>query len=129
MTDKVKLKTILKGKKSAKFKEFLDYYKQFVGFSDWNIIFGIGEFEDSILAEVDVNLLEKIITIGVCKKFFNLESDRQKNILFHELLHGRVLLFKKRYEDYKETEEEYMVNDLVRGFESTEILKFKGDKK
>ena len=127
--DKIKFKKLLSGKNVEKFMEFLNCYKQYVGLSDWNIIFGIGHFDDETLAETESSLLEKTLKIAVKEDFFKYGLDRQKNILFHELIHVRICIFSKKYENIKETEVEYMVNDLVRGFERLKALTFKGEKR
>jgi len=125
---KLKIKKLLKDKKFDKYKDFLNVYKPLVGLSDWKIILGIGEVDKDTLAALDTNLLEQTLTIGLSEEFFKLSKKRQKNVLFHELLHARVSVFRERYREFKDLEEEYMVNDLVRGMELVSVLKFRGEK-
>ena len=43
--------------------------------------------------------------------------NRKMNILLHELIHGRILIYQKQYEKIKDEMEEYLANVLTRGFE------------
>ena len=109
--------------------EFLEYYKQFVGLSDWTVMLAIDAkgLGDDTLAIVEPNIYEQTLKFGLSEEFFKKDEKKQVNILFHELVHGRVCVFSKKLEELQEIIEEHMVNDLVRGFEKFGVLKY--DKK
>ena len=117
-----KLEMICKDKLSKiKVKEYLNFlnkYKCSVGFGDWKIMLNekVSEMNGS-LATVDSNYLDKTLNIDLSSDFMGKTKKEQRSILFHELLHGRIQAHSKKISDLSETEEECLVNDLVRGFE------------
>jgi len=108
-----------------KYLKFINEYKKVVGLSDWTVKLDRkdSESEDN-LAEVESNAYEKELVITLTKGFHKLSSSRKKNVLLHELIHGRVEIFNKRKEVLVEEIEEELVNDLVRGFERHKTLKW-----
>ena len=101
-----------------KYIRFLENNKQYVGFADWNIKLATNakDMGDSY-AQVEADIYEKIIKVELSLDFLKKTPREQCNILFHELVHGRISAFKKRCDEHNMLEEEHMVNDLVRGFE------------
>jgi len=73
--------------------------------------------EPKTIARAVPNVYEKELIIYLTQEFLELETKRQMNILLHELIHGRICVFNARVTDFKDLEEELMVNDLTRGLE------------
>ena len=102
-------------------EKLLNQYKTLVGLSDFKIILvpkliNLGK----ALAQSDVDLLEKELTITLDVGFFDMGYRKQRNVLIHELTHSRLALLQKKIEIFSATEEEIFVNDLVRGLERVE---------
>ena len=104
------------------FRSFLDSCKGLVGMADWKII-----LKDEVVptdgaketyATVALDQYEKELTVVITESFLEKSKDKQVNFLFHELLHARVTWFNKKADELRDIEEEYMVNDIVRGFEA-----------
>ena len=99
------------------FLNFLQTTKSYIGFSDWTIgIESLTSTQDSI-ASVNVDIYEKTVTIKLSDEFMELKATRQCNVLFHELVHGRMRVVHIKIEEFRAIEEEHLVNDIVRGFE------------
>lgn len=68
-------------------------------------------------AQIFVNPFGKEVTIDLYGDFYRSDENRQRRILIHELIHGRVRLKEFKIDNYtediKHNEEEYMVNDIV----------------
>lgn len=108
-----------------KFVKFLDNNKHYVGLSEWKIFVAIEPTEGKdALAEVDADIYEKTLKISLSESFMNSDKEKQANILFHELVHGKFEIYKKQLEEHIDILEEHMVNDLVRGFEKYVKFKF-----
>lgn len=100
-----------------KYYKFLNVNKKLVGLSDWKVILSSDNLETDNFAEVEPELYEKEMVVKLSEEFHKLSASRKKNILLHELIHGRVEIYnKKRDQMMEELEEEY-VNDITRGFE------------
>ena len=56
------------------------------------------------------------------RSFHKLSHDKKKNVLLHELLHGRIEIFNIKKAQVVEELEEDLVNDMVRGFERHKTL-------
>ena len=109
---------ILTKKQIKKILDFMYKYRSLVGFSDWEIQLAIELVPiDNAAAEVTPCILEKIIRVKLTPEFITFPEKQQANILFHELVHGRVIAMQTKMEEFIAIEEEHMVNDLVRGFE------------
>ena len=100
-----------------KYLKFLKEHKELVGLSDWTIILKKGSDGSKDFAKVQPDTLEKELDITLLPEFFKLTCIRKKNILFHELLHGRVLVMREEVTKKTSEEEEKLVNDVIRGFE------------
>ena len=100
----------------TKYLSFLDDNKRLVGLQGWSRILKdkIGDDED--YAEVNSNIFEQTLTVNLNHTFFDLNDDRQESVLLHELVHGRIDIYKKIVEEITEFEEERLANDLERGF-------------
>lgn len=103
-------------------EKLLNQYKVLVGLSDFKIIL-VPELKTlgRALAQADVDLFEKELTITLDITFFGLEYRKQRNVLIHELTHLRLALLQKKIEIFSATEEEMFVNDLVRGLERVNL--------
>lgn len=112
-----------------KFIVFLGEHKQYVGFGDWDIsLIDSRTKESSNIAWTTPNIEEKELEVELLKGFFELSEEKQKNVLFHELLHGRVCAFNLEARDHNVMFEENMVNDITRGFEHYKGFEWKNDK-
>ena len=113
--------------------QFIGEHADYVGLGDWKIAITGGLYQDNgSFANVDVDIYEKLMTISLSEAFKELEEDRQANILFHELMHGRVSIRDELVNRYVEKieyeEDEQLVNDVTRGFERLIGGKFKFNK-
>lgn len=93
--------------------KILEHYKKFVGFADWNILItrDLHDMED--WAEISLNEYKKEAKIKLSKKLFKEHDSFIKNVLVHELIHGRYLLFTLQYEDLLNRHEELFINDVT----------------
>ena len=107
----------MKQEDNSKYLKFLNENKKLVGLSDWKITISKKYLDDGNFAEVEPNIYEKELEVTLSKQFYGLQHVRKKNVLLHELIHGRVEIFNKRKEQIVEELEEDMVNDITRGFE------------
>jgi len=109
-----------------KYLRFLNEYKRFVGMSDWNIILTpeVKELGEDIHATIEPNIFDQTATVELASQFMSLDDVKKVNVLFHELVHCRQRIFVLKCEELTESEEEYLVNDIVRGFEKLDCLKF-----
>jgi len=102
-----------------KYMKFLMDNRQYVGLSDWTIILKTELLtEGENYASSTVNKLEKELTIQLSTNFLKESKAKQANILFHELVHARLGYMYQKIDEYREVEEEHMINDLVRGYET-----------
>ncbi len=108
----------------VQYLDFLNDYKKYIGLEGWQIKLKAEAREmGSSLAEVEPNILEKNLDIELGIGFLTQSDDEKANILFHELVHGRVNVTQEMIDEFKDTQEEHMVNDIVRGFEQFGELK------
>lgn len=96
---------------------FLDTYKSYVGMADWTIQLSTTIVDMEEIANIDPNVYEKEAKIVLGDKFLGKSSAKQYNILFHELMHCRVCIYKEHLDEYITIMEEHFVNDITRGFE------------
>ena len=106
--------------------EWVDYVKNFVGMSDWKIYVKVDpEDNENYAYATEWDYYDKKMTITVCNEFFNIDWDFQKNVLLHELIHGKIKAYEDMFHELiKETKymfEETFVNELVKGIE--ELMK------
>lgn len=113
------MKKILSIRQAKRFVDFLEENKDLVGLSDWTIMVNMKEFdkEQGVLARAAPDMFEKEMIIYLTKAFLKLEKHKQRNVLLHELIHGRVCVFNEKIDRLKDLEEELLVNDLARGLE------------
>jgi hypothetical protein len=107
---------------------FLKMAQGFLGISDWKITLD-KEVQDlgPNFARIHFDPIEKEGEVQVSFTFLDKPDNKKLNILLHEIVHLRVACLNKNVEDYRENEEEEMVNDIVRGFESvTKDFSFSG---
>ena len=107
----------------TKIKEFLEKNKQHIGFADYKLTVTFDKiFVEGELALVTTDYLEKTIVVDVSNKFMKKKDSKQKNVLLHELWHGRYGVFeekvKSKVEKVRDDEEEDMINDYVRALEA-----------
>ena len=98
-----------------KYLAFLNEHKQIVGLQAWTVVLNDEIGGDDDFAEVTSNVFEQILTVKLNQSFLDLEKPRQHSVLIHELIHGRIDIYKKTLEEITNFEEERMVNDLERG--------------
>jgi len=106
----------------AKYEQFLNDSKKLVGLTDYKIILSPETLETDSMAEVDPDIYEKELTVMLSADFHKLSHDKKKNVLLHELLHGRIEIFNIKKAQVVEELEEDLVNDMVRGFERHKTL-------
>ena len=116
-------KTINLEKFFKKCDEWVDFVKQFVGMRDWKIYIKVDPNDNENYAyATKLSYFDKEMTIKLGKQFFEVDWDFQKNILLHELIHGKIKAYQEMFEEtIKETKylfEETFVNELVKGIES-----------
>ena len=104
-------------------KEFLEDNKQHIGFADYKLTVKYDKvFVDEELANVTTDRLEKTLVIDIGKAFFKEKEPRQRNILLHELIHGRYGVYeekvKSKIDKIRRDEEEEMINDFTRMLEA-----------
>lgn len=98
-------------------KNFIKNNKSLVGMSDWKIFISKENLPVGHLAEISPDILEKEAYLELSESFFEIPKKRQKNVLLHELIHCRVLIYILEIKEFSESREEHMVNDLARGIE------------
>jgi len=99
-----------------KFLTFLTDNKYLVGMQGWTIVLNDKLTSGDDFATCVPNIYEQTLTIDLNEEFMDLENDRQESVMIHELVHGRIDVFKKIVEELTEYEEERLANDLERGF-------------
>jgi len=108
-------------KKLKTFKKHLDFLednKSIVGLSDWTIKINTKEKPaGATIAQVIPDILEQELTIYLSEYFLKTNIKEQHNILLHELLHARLLIYQLEKDKAGEVLEEKMINDLTRGIE------------
>lgn len=109
-------------KKTLKqFKQHLDFledHKYIVGLSDWTIKINTKELETgSIMARVDPDIFEQEFKVYLSQRFLDATRAEQENILLHELLHGRLLIYQIQAQKASEILEEQLINDITRGID------------
>jgi hypothetical protein len=98
--------------------DFLEDHKGYFGLSDYKILVAMETYEgEESFAECEPDIFEKRFKVKISKKFLKKDWKEQKNILLHELLHGRFLILDKWKEQVSADLEEDFVNDIIRGFE------------
>lgn len=121
---------VISKKNYDKFLIFLKDHKKLVGLSDWCVTLKESyEYIGDVLAEVKTDFYEKELVVTLSSDFEELSVNKQKNVLLHELVHGRIEIYNKKKDFYLDELEELLVNDLVRGFERHKNLKWKEDQK
>ena len=100
-----------------KYLTFLEEFKSVLGFSDWHVEIATETKEKEALASVEPDILEKNLKIVLSEEFLKKPKNKQANILFHELVHGRIAAHKEYLEEYRTISEEHLANDITRGFE------------
>jgi hypothetical protein len=95
---------------------FIEKNKQFIGFGNYTIALKI-VFKLDCLAKIFVDEYDQKILLTIPRSFFKHNENQQKNILLHELMHGRESLKQQRVEEYcrsiKQREEEVCINDIT----------------
>lgn len=100
--------------------DLLNRMKQYIGLSDYSIQLkaGFHDLGEKCYAEVDPDIYEKNLPIRLSHSFKNLPYQKQRNVLLHELVHGRIEVYNMRAEKAKEELEEELAIDLTRGLEA-----------
>lgn len=102
--------------------DFLEEFKKFVGLSDWTIILMVEPKDMTEYATTDANIFENTLEVTLSTKFMGVHEQAQRQILFHELVHGRHSVFTEKVEQLSQMEEELFINDIVRGFERLDVF-------
>jgi len=108
----------------TKYEAFLNKHKSLLGLSDWTALIVKESIDSEHLAEVDANHYEKELKISLSKGFHKLTANKKKNVLMHELVHGRIEIYNQKCKLLLEELEEELANDLTRGFERHNKLKW-----
>ena len=100
-------------------KSFLDKYKSYIGFGNYSVSINKHKrVAPDKVAQVFTNPFSKELVIDIYGDFDKNTEEGQKELLIHELVHGRIRLKEFKVSRYKETiehdEEEHMVNDLTK---------------
>ena len=126
---KIITKLLLAGKKSLvinvdltkeQLKQYLDFlneYKVHLGMSDWKIQISTEVVKMEEIANINPDIYEKEAKLVIGNKFLKKSPDKQYNILLHELVHCRVVIYNEQVDEHVNILEEHFVNDLTRGFE------------
>ena len=104
--------------KRSDYINFLNDHKAHVGMPDWKVIIKYEKVDKDCDAEVTADAYEKALEVSLYNGFFKADDGRKFNVLFHELLHARFLLYQHQCEKITDEVEEQFINDVVRGFES-----------
>lgn len=111
-------------RKVKKHLDFVDANKDLVGLSDWRVKFNCKEeAQGDMLARVEADIYEQELTVYLSNAFMKKDALVQQNILLHELIHARVLVYHIQSNKACELLEEQMVNDLTRGFDKLRLLR------
>ena len=115
-------------------KKFLETNKEYFGLREFEIVVR-PEIEDEpmTVSRVIADIYEHTLTIIICPLYLNQTKEKKINTLIHELIHARVNVFEQKWkissnelrkaqEAIKNEEEEFMVNDITKGF-----LRFNND--
>ncbi|MDX1279464.1 hypothetical protein [Oceanihabitans sediminis] len=94
--------------------EFLEQNKDLVGLHAYKVLLA-NELHDlgGDYAQVSIDMENRIIKVVLSKEYEN--HDDKRNILIHELIHGRILLYRKVIKAHVDLFEEELVNDLTQG--------------
>ena len=102
--------------KKKEILEMLLKYSVPIGFGGWTFKatndFDKKNVRDN-LATIKLDMWLKEADLYLSNDFYKLDETVQKNIIIHELVHGRVLLKDIKLESIMKQEEELMVNDIV----------------
>ena len=105
-------------KEFEEYVAFLEENKGLVGLHQYDMKVACKYVTMTALATIETDQYEKECKITLSKGFAKKGWNRKKNILMHELIHGRVDLWKtKSSAGDAEFEEEDFVNDVTKGFE------------
>ena len=95
---------------------FLEKNKHLVGLSDWKILFTPEPIDaDDRFAEVRSDIFEQTIKVTITTRFLEAPLKQRYEILIHELVHVRLLIFFKMVDQHRAILEEHMVNDITKG--------------
>jgi len=100
-----------------KYLIFLNEYKVYVGLHDWKIMLDIELLKGDSLAHTQPDNMEKEMIVTLSEEFLDKSETVQCNILFHELMHGKVCIHNNMIRAHVAILEEHFVNDITRGFE------------
>jgi hypothetical protein len=90
---------------------FLEKHKVYIGWGNWTIIIKrVNKCDSEAIIEPSEVGKQAVVTLP--NSFLKKHTDVQKSILLHELVHGRVFIMEKRWEEYRDREQELMVNDV-----------------
>ena len=98
------------------YKTFLENNLNLVGFEGWKVIIHNYKQRDGI-AQIFPDNMEKILLVELYSGFFERPDPIKRNVLIHELIHGRLLVFRLEKAALDEVLEEHLANDLTRGME------------
>lgn len=104
--------------------DFFNEHKTYIGFGNYEVLITFSNNNKSNAhAEIVVKEIAQQIDLTFYKSFMEMGDDKQVNIIFHELVHGRVELKINRCEHMLDDEEEKMVNDIARLVENAKKYK------
>lgn len=105
--------------------KFLEGRKGLVGLDKFDILVADG-FVDlgDDLAQVESDIWERSLKVVLSEKFSKLSKREQESVLVHELVHARLSVYNQEAEELLKSREEFLVNELTKGF-----MSLLGDKK
>jgi hypothetical protein len=100
-----------------RYLKFLNEKKKLIGLADWEIQLEPKFVTMGDCAAVNIDIYEKTMKIKLGNKFKESNSKMKKNILMHELVHGKIAAYNEEILDLVRMREEHLVNDLTKGYE------------
>ena len=94
---------------------YLEKYKEVLGLHKFKILVNPDFTETKGYATVVPDIYEKELKFAFSPEFKKLSIEKQKSILLHELVHGRLNVFQLETALTTEYIEEQLCNDLERG--------------
>lgn len=101
-----------------KWQKFLDDNRHLVGLSHYDIKFCLEAEETDDFSTVEADIRDKTLKVRPSKLFFGKSEKEKREIMLHELVHGRILIYQLWEEKVTADLEEDLANDLTKGLAS-----------
>jgi len=93
-----------------------------LGFGYWEINIRKSKKElGGNLATILADSYNKTLDMTLSKELEKVKQEQITNIVIHELIHAKIALLNDKVDKYRESEEEFTVNDIVHCIEEMEI--------